>query len=116
MSASKVDTSAAPRADTSRRTRLWVNWLLAVSTILGAVAVQLFAMGAVMSTAACSNPNCPKPTGFVYGMLTYGAPVIAAVAILLSFVTAGHRRGWLVPAIAWLLLVIDVAVLAATFS
>lgn len=116
MSASKVDTSAEPRPDTSRRTRLWVNWLLAVSTILGAVAVQLFAMGAVMSTAACSNPNCPKPTGFVYGMLTYGAPVIAAVAILLSFVTAGRRRGWLVPAIAWLLLIIDVAVLAATFS
>lgn len=105
-----------PRPDTSRRRRLWVNWLLALSTALGAVAVQLFAMGAVMSTAACSNPNCPKPSGFVYGLLTYGAPVVAVVAIALSFVTAGRRRGFLVPVIAWVLLVIDVAVLAALFS
>jgi hypothetical protein len=97
MSASEADISTESRPDTSRRRRLWVNWLLAVSTILGAVAVQLFAMGAVMSTAACSNPNCPKPSGFVYGLLTYGAPVVAAVAILLSFVTAGRRRGFLVP-------------------
>lgn len=89
---------------------------MALSTALGAVAVQLFAMGAVMSTAACSNPNCPKPSGFVYGLLTYGAPVVAVVAIVLSFVTAGRRRGFLVPVIAWVLLVIDVAVLAALFS
>ena len=74
MSAPNANISAESRPDTARRTRLWVNWLLAVSTILGAVAVQLFAMGAVMSTAACSNPNCPKPSGFVYGLLTYGAP------------------------------------------
>ncbi|HEY5149096.1 MAG TPA: hypothetical protein VIJ23_04625 [Mycobacterium sp.] len=116
MSAPNADISAEARPDTSRRRRLWVNWLLAVSTILGAVGVQLFAMGAVMSTAACSNPNCPKPSGFVYGLLTYGAPVVAAVAILLSFVTAGRRRGILVPVIAWVLLFVDLAVLAATFS
>ena len=116
MSAPNADTAAEPRADASRRMRLWVNWLLALSTILGAAAVQLFAMGAVMSTAACSNPNCPKPSGFVYGLLTYGAPVAAAVAILLSFVTAGRRRGFLVPVVAWVLLLVDVAVLAATFS
>jgi len=98
------------------RSRLWVNWLLALSTILGAGIVQLFAMGAVMSTSACSAPNCPKPSGFVYGLLTYGAPVIAVVAIALSFFTARLARGWLVPAVAWLLLILDVAILAVTFS
>ena len=116
MSAPNANISAESRPDTARRKRLWVNWLLALSTILGAVAVQLFAMGAVMSTAACSNPNCPKPSGFVYGLLTYGAPVVAAVAILSSFITAGRRRGFLVPVIAWILLLVDIAVLAATFS
>jgi len=50
------------------------------------------------------------------GVLTYGAPVVAAVAILLSFVTAGRRRGFLVPVFAWVVLVADIAVLAATFS
>ena len=72
-------TEAPP--DRSHRARLWVNWLFALSTILGAAAVQLFAMGAVMSTAACSTPDCPKPSGFVYGLLTYGAPVIAVAAL-----------------------------------
>lgn len=116
MSAPNADVSTQSRPDTARRRRLWLNWLLAFSTILGAVAVQLFAMGAVMSTAACSNPNCPKPSGFLYGLLTHGAPVVAAVTILVSVVTAGRRRGFLVPVIAWALLLVDIAVLAATFS
>ncbi|WP_218894542.1 hypothetical protein [Mycolicibacterium vinylchloridicum] len=98
------------------RSRLWVNWLLALSTIVGAGVVQLLAMGAVMSTSACSAPNCPKPSGFVYGLLTYGAPVVAVAAIVLSFFTARLPRGWLVPAVAWLLLILDVAILAVTFS
>ena len=102
--------------DKAPRARLWVNWLLALSTILGAVVVQLFAMGAVMSTSACSAPNCPKPSGFVYGLLTYGAPVVAVAAIVLSFFTARHRRGFIVPLVAWLLLILDVAILTATFS
>jgi hypothetical protein len=106
----ETDPDKAPRA------RLWVNWLLALSTILGAAAVQLFAMGAVMATAACSTPNCPKPSGFVYGLLTYGAPLVAVLALVLSFFTAGHRRGFVVPLVAWALLILDVAILAATFS
>ena len=98
------------------RARLWTNWLLALSTILGAGAVQLFALGAVMGTAACSNPNCPKPSGFVYGLLTYGAPVIAILAIVVTIFTAKHPRGWVVPIAAWVLVLIDVAILSATFS
>lgn len=80
---------------------MWVNWLLALSTILGAGVVQLFAMGAVMSTSSCSAADCPKPSGFVYGLLTYGAPVVAVVAIGLSFSTARLRHGFLVPLVAW---------------
>jgi hypothetical protein len=113
MTASKA-TETHP--DKAPRARLWVNWLLALSTILGAAAVQLFAMGAVMSTSACSAPNCPKPSGFIYGLLTYGAPVVAVAAIVVSFFTARHRRGYLVPLVAWLLLILDVAILTATFS
>ncbi|WP_167097028.1 hypothetical protein [Mycobacterium sp. DL592] len=100
----------------AHRRRLWVNWLLALSTILGAAAVPLLAMGAVMNTAACGEPDCPKPTGFVYGLLIYTPAVVVVVAILLSFFTAGHRRGFGVPVLAWLVIVVDVAVLVATFS
>lgn len=110
--------SNATEADSGRahRRRLWVNWLLALSTVLGAAGVQLLAMGAVMSTAACAEPECPKPTGFVYGLLIYTPAVVVVVAILLSFFTAGLRRGFLVPLLAWLVIVVDVVVLVATFS
>ncbi len=109
--------SNATDVDTDRvhRRRLWLNWLLALSTILGAVAVQLLAMGAVMSTAACSQPSCPKPTGFGYGLLIYTPPVVAVLAIVLSFFTAGRRRGFLVPVIAWVVILVDVVVLVAAF-
>lgn len=103
-------------ADRAHRRRLWVNWLLTLSTILGAAAVQLLAMGAVMSTAACSQPSCPKPTGFGYGLLIYTPPVAAAIAIVLGFFTAGHRRGFLVPMIAWAVILVDIVVLVAAFS
>jgi hypothetical protein len=96
--------------------RLWINWILALTTVVGAFAVQVFAMGAVMSTAACSSATCPKPSGFVYGFLTYGALGIAATTLVVSFFTAKHRRGYLVPLAAWVLLVIDVAVMSLTFS
>jgi hypothetical protein len=102
--------------ESTPRARLWINWLLALSTILGAAAVQVFALGAVMGTAACSNPDCPKPSGFVYGLLTYGAPVVAVLAIVVTFFTAKHPRGWVVPVVAWVLILIDVAILSATFS
>ncbi|MEZ0354686.1 hypothetical protein [Mycobacterium sp. ENV421] len=108
--ATETNPEKAPRA------RLWTNWLLALSTLVGAGVVQLFAMGAVMGTAACSNPNCPKPSGFVYGLLTYGAPVIAVLAVVITIFTAKHPRGWVVPVAAWVLLIVDIAILFATFS
>ena len=45
----------------------------------------------------------------------YGAPVVAAAAIALSFFTARRPRGVLVPLIAWAILVIAAAILALTF-
>jgi hypothetical protein len=96
--------------------RQWINWILAFTTVLGAVAVQVLAMGAVMSTAACNTPNCPKPSGFVYGLLTYGALAIAGLTLVITFLTAKHRRGYLVPLTAWALLVLDIVVLTVTFT
>ena len=119
MTATEPASAAALRADRAERTtrnRLWVNWLLALSTIPGAMGVQFVAMGAVMSTATCSSPDCPKPSSVIYGILIYAAPAIAAVTIVVSFFTASRRRGIVVPAVAWLLLGIDVAILALAFS
>jgi hypothetical protein len=38
-----------------------VNWALAALTVLGAVVVMVYFFGAVMSTAACSQNQCPNP-------------------------------------------------------
>lgn len=114
MTASPASDSSDTRSDS--RARRWLNWILALSTVLGAAAVELFAIGAVMGTAACSTPNCPKPSGFVYGLLTYAPPVIAVATVVVTIFTAGHRRGYLVPLVAWGLIIIDVGVLTATFN
>ena len=48
-------------------------------------------------------------------MIMYGSPVVATATIALSFFTARRARGFLVPLIAWALLVIAAAILALTF-
>jgi hypothetical protein len=100
-----------------RTRRAVVNWILALLTIPGAAAVVAFAYLQVLSTAACTAGTCRLgPSEFVFGLIMYGSPVVAAVAIALSFVTARRPRGFLVPAIAWVLLVIAFAILALTFN
>lgn len=101
----------------NRRARLWVNWVAALLTAAGAALVMVFATGAVMSTAACSTAECPDvgPSGAVFGVLYYGAPVIAALTILASFFTAGRRRGFVVPLMGWGLLALDLLALLIAF-
>ena len=97
--------------------RFWLNWVLAVLTIVGAALVMIVAMGAVMSTAGCSTAECPDlgPSGFVFGVLYYGAPAIAALTILVSLFTARRRRGFVVPLVGWGLLAADVLALVIAF-
>ena len=104
--------------DRDKRVRLWVNWGLALLAVVGAGVVIVFALGAVMSTAACSDKACPNlgPNGISFDMLFYGAPVVAAVAVVVSFFTAGRRWGFVIPMIAIALLIADVAILATTVA
>jgi hypothetical protein len=114
------DQQPAPTGDEhrSKRLRLWVNWALALLTVLGAAAVMLFALGAVMSTAACSEKQCPHlgPNGISFDVLFYGAPVVAALTIVVSFFTAQRRWGIVVPIFALALLVADITILAVTVA
>src|SRR5579875_2096471 len=77
------------------RLRLWVNWVLALLTIPAAAVVLVFTLGAVMSTAGCSAGQCPNlgPAGISFGVLFYGAPIVAALAIVISIFTARRRWG-----------------------
>jgi hypothetical protein len=107
----------APADNRGRRSRTWVNWTLALLTVPGAALVLLFGFGAVMSTAGCSDHQCRHqgPSDFAFGVLFYGAPVVAVLTIAISFYTATRERGILVPLCGWALLAADLAVLAATF-
>jgi hypothetical protein len=99
-------------------TRAPINWVLALLTVPGAAIVMLFALGAVMSTDACSDRQCPH-LGFAsadFNTLFFGAPAVAAAVIVLSFFTAKRPKGVAVPLIGWALLVADVAMLAFTVS
>jgi hypothetical protein len=101
-----------------RKVRPWVNWGLALSTVPAGAIVMLFALGAVMSTDGCSGRSCPNlgRGGIDFGVAFYGAPVVAVVVIVISFFTAKHRGGIVVPLCGWALLIIDVALMAATVA
>jgi hypothetical protein len=104
--------------DHDRRVRMWVNWALALLAVVGAGIVMVVALGAVMSTAACGDKACPNlgPDGISFDTLFYGAPVVAAVAVVASFFTARRRWGFVIPAVAIALLIGGVAILASTVA
>jgi len=112
----QVQANASADPDRSRRFRLWVNWALALLTVVGAGVVMVVALGAVMSTAACSDKACPNigPAGISFNALFYGAPVLAALTLVVSFFTAKRRWGFAVPVSALALLIADIAILAVT--
>ncbi len=109
-------TTAGERPAGRPRLRLWVNWILALLTIPAAAVVLVFAIGAMMSTAACSDKQCPNlgPSWISFDVLFWGAPAVALVAIAISFVTARRRWGIVVPLCALALLGADIAILSVT--
>lgn len=96
----------------------WVNWGLALATVPAAAIVMPFALGAVMSTDGCSDRSCPNlgHGGIDFGVAFYGAPAVAVVVIIVSFLTAKRRGGIAVPLCGWALLIADVALMAASVS
>lgn len=96
---------------------MWSTWVLALLTVPGAAIVMLFALGAVMSTDACSESRCPNlGAGIDFSVLFYGAPVVALLVITATVFTAKLRFGIAVPLVGLALLVGDVAILAATVA
>jgi len=115
-------TSAAQQAQghigRGRNVWPWVNWALALAMVPAAAIVMLFALGAVMSTDACSGRSCPNlgSGGIDFGVAFYGAPVVALVVIVISFFTAKRRGGIVVPLCGWALLIADVVLMAVSVS
>lgn len=109
---------AAPVGAPSRNAWPWVNWGLALATVPAAAIVMLFALGAVMGTAGCSERSCPNlgHGGIDFGVAFYGAPAVAVVVIVISVFTAKHRGGIAVPLLGWALLIADVVLMAASVA
>lgn len=100
------------------RTTHITNWVLALLTVPGAIAVVVFAYVQVLGTAGCNDRPCPRqgPGELGFAVIEYGAPIVAVVTIVLSFFTARRRRGIVVPLVAWLLLIAAAVVLAVSFT
>ena len=94
------------------------NWLLAIATVPGAIAVVVFLYLQILGTAGCNHQPCPRegPGELGFTLIQYGAPVVAVVAVALSFFTARRRGGIIVPVVAWLLLIAAFVVLAFSFT
>jgi hypothetical protein len=112
------DTSVEQASEKASGPSVVLNWVLGLSTLLGAAAVVIYAYMQVLGTAGCSDKACPRlgPGEVGYTVIVYGAPAVAVLAVVATFFTARSRRGILVPIVAWVLLVIAAIVLAVTFQ
>ena len=79
-----------------------MNWILALATIPGAIAVVVFLYMQILGTAGCTDQLCPRqgPGELGFTLIQYGAPAVAVVTVVLSFFTARRRGGILVPVVA----------------
>ena len=77
------------------RTGRIANWILALATVPGAIAVVVFAYVQVLGTAGCNDQPCPRqgPGELGFTLIEFGAPIVAVVAVVLSFFTARRRGG-----------------------
>jgi hypothetical protein len=100
------------------RTGHIANWILALATVPGAVAVVLFAYAQILGSAGCGDHTCPRrgPGELGFTLIQYGLPIVAVVTVALSFFTARRRSGILVPVVAWLLLIAGFLVLVFSFT
>jgi len=107
-----------PGTDELGRAGHITNWVLALATVPGAIAVVVFLYMQIMGTAGCNHQPCPRtgPGELGFTLIQYGAPAVAVVAVVLSFFTAHRRGGILVPVVAWLLLIVAFVVLAFSFT
>jgi len=112
-----VDRQTAGTDEVGRAGRV-TNWILAVATVPGAIAVVVFAYMQVLGTAGCNDQPCPRqgPGELGFTLIEYGAPIVAIVAVALSFFTARRRGGVVVPGVAWLLLIAAFVVLVFSFT
>ncbi|MDX1890355.1 hypothetical protein [Mycolicibacterium sp. 050158] len=115
-----MNTASTERADVDRAShggRTALNWMLAILSAVGALAVVVYAYLQVLGTAGCTAGDCGGvgPSESVFGLIEYGVPVVAVVCIALSFLTARRRYGIVVPIIAWALIIVAALVLYGTF-
>jgi hypothetical protein len=109
----RIDDSSSPHS-----TRSVTNWVLAALTAPGAAVVVAAAYIHVLSSAGCSESTCGRmgPGPVPFALIAYGAPVVAVFTIALSFATARHRFGIVLPLIAWILLALGLTVLNISFQ
>jgi hypothetical protein len=107
-----------PGTDEVGRSGRIANWILALATVPGAVAVVLFLYVQILGSAGCSDQTCPRrgPGELGFTLIQYGVPIVAIVAVALSFFTARRRGGILVPVVAWLVLIAAFVVLMFSFT
>ena len=107
-----------PGTDEVGRAGRITNWLLALATVPGAVAVVLFLYMQILGTAGCNDQPCPRqgPGELGFTLIQYGVPIVAIVAVALSFFTARRRGGILVPVVTWLVLIAAFVVLMFSFT
>lgn len=109
--------TAEVQQDGRHRGRTFWNWTAAILALIASLAVVVFAYVSVIGTAACTDGTCggTGPSETAFGLVLYATPIVGALAVLASFFTAKRTKGFVVPLIAWLVVVAALGVLLVTF-
>src|SRR6201987_490480 len=110
--------ASAGDAGRTKRLSLWLNWALALLTVLVAGFVMVYFFSAVMSTAACGDKQCQhaEPNWISPNVLLYGPPVVAALTVFASIFPAPRGWGIVVPVVALALFAADIGILAVAVA
>ncbi|HEY7053129.1 MAG TPA: hypothetical protein VH496_13495 [Mycobacterium sp.] len=111
-----ADTTESSTPERAGRGATVLNWAFALLTVPVAIVVLVVALGGVMSLSGCTGNTCQAPGPGLFTVLFYGAPVISALTLFASFVTARRRWGIAVPLAALGLQVVALVVLVFGFS
>lgn len=102
---------------TRHRGRTFWNWTAAILALVASLAVVVFAYVSVLGSAACTDGTCggTGPGETTFGLILYGPPIVGVLAVAASFFTAKRRAGFVVPVVAWVVVLAAAAILIVTF-
>jgi hypothetical protein len=99
---------------TSRPVRRGLIMILALLTVPAAALALFVGASGATDNAGCAGSACEGLTDIWFGVLAYGAPIVAVLTIVTTTIVKARRGAILVPVLGLAVLIVDIVVLAVS--